>query len=270
MNKIQVAVLAEGHQSPGGMMVFLARLTQRGHAIESMEDLMTMYHKATAVDVAESRVSEEAEQKRAALLQRISGLPHGTITRFTPITVAIVGASRRFLAQARTHQVGMTYVSASLQYSDYSGQAEYVVPYEMLGTEPNELEARRVYLKSCARDMNNYKYFIDVCGMSNDTAGYAAPQGLRNILIMQGNNESWAHFIRMRACNRNTLETQFVALKIWEELLHTVDGEELFSSIGPDCVTGKCREGKFSCGKPMNGSPTEIIDTLFPKLKEVQ
>ena len=267
MNKIQVSVLAEGHQSPGGMMMFLARLTQRGHNVKSMDDLLTMYNKAVETDPAVT--SEEAIAKRESLLKAVSSLPHGTITRFSPITIAIVGASRRFLAQARTHQVGMTYVSASLQYSDYSGQAEYVVPYEMLGTEPNELEARRVYLKSCARDMNNYKYFIDVCGMSNDTAGYAAPQGLRNILIMQGNNESWAHFIRMRACNRNTLETQFVALKIWEELLHTVDGEELFSNVGPDCVTGKCRESKFSCGKPINGSPTEIIETLFPKLREV-
>ena len=198
MNKIQVAVLAEGHQSPGGMMMFLARLTQRGHNVKSMDDLLGMYNKAVDVDPAVS--TEEEIAKREKLLRTVASLPHGTITRFSPITVAIVGASRRFLAQARTHQVGVTYVSASLQYSDYSDQADFVVPYEMLGTEPNELEARRVYLKSCTRDMNNYKYFIEECGMSNDTAGYAAPQGLRNILIMQGNNESWAHFIRMRAC----------------------------------------------------------------------
>lgn len=267
MNKIEVAVLQESSCSPGGMMVFLARLTQRGHAIKSMEDLMTMYHKATAVDVAESRVSEEAGQKRAALLQRISGLPHGTITRFTPITVAIVGASRRFLAQARTHQVGMTYVSASLQYSDYSGQADFVVPYELIGPEPEVAEGRRVYLKSCERCMNNYKWLIEEIGTSNDTAGYAAPQGLRNVLIMQGNNESWAHFIRMRSCNRNTVETQYVALKIWEALLATADGKDLFAHLGPDCVSGCCREGSFSCGAPLGKKgPAEIIKQKFPLL----
>lgn len=267
MDKIQVVVLAEGHQSPGGMMMFLARLTQRGHNIKSMDDLLAMYNKA--VETEPAATNEEAIAKRKKLLKAVAGLPHGTITRFSPITVAIVGASRRFLAQARTHQVGMTYVSASLQYSDYSGQADFTVPYEMLGDELNKKEARRVYLESCKRDMNNYKCLIDKYGMSNDTAGYSAPQGLRNILIMQGNNESWTHFIRMRACNRNTLETQYVALKIWETLLHTVDGMQLFSNVGPDCVTGKCREGKFSCGKPIDGTPTEIIGTLFPKLKEV-
>lgn len=267
MDKIQIAILTEGHQSPGGMMMFLARLTQRGHNIKSMDDLLTMYNKA--VEIEPAATSSEAITKREKLLEAVAGLPHGTITRFTPITVAIVGASRRFLAQARTHQVGMTYVSASLQYSDYSGQADFTVPYEMLGNRTPELEARRVYLKSCTRDMDNYKYLIDECGMSNDTAGYAAPQGLRNILIMQGNNESWTHFIRTRACNRNTLETQYIALRIWEALLNTVDGAQLFSNVGPDCITGKCREGKFSCSEPMSGTPTEIIETLFPKLRKV-
>lgn len=258
MNNIQVAVLHEGHEAPGDMLLFLARLTQRGHQIKTMEDLHTLYEKSVNND-----------EERGKLLKSIAKLPHGTITRFSPITIAIVGASRRFLAQARTHQVGMTYVSASLQYSDYSNQADFVVPYEMLGDAPNELEARRVYLKSCMRDMNNYKYFIDECGMSNDTAGYAAPQGLRNILIMQGNNESWQHFIKARSCNRNTLETQYVALRIWEELLKTADGPELFAWAGPDCAFGKCREGKFNCHKVMRGTPTEHIASLFPKLKGV-
>ena len=256
MNKIQVSVLAEGHQSPGGMMMFLARLTQRGHNVKSMDDLLTMYDKA---------VGAEDTDKRRKLLQTVSSLPHGTITRFTPTTIAIVGASRRFLAQARTHQVGMTYVSASLQYSDYSGEADYVVPYPIIAHEFSK-QLTHEYLESCKASMETYiKLALDT---DNDTAGYAAPQGLRNILIMQGNTESWAHFIRMRACNRNTLETQYVALKIWEELLHTADGEQMFYNIGPDCVTGKCREGKFSCGKPMRGTPTEMIDILFPKIKE--
>lgn len=267
MNKIQVSVLAEGHPSLGGMMMFLARLTQRGHSVKSMDDLLDMYNKAVETDPAVT--SDEDIAKREKLLRTIVSLPHGTITRFSPITIAIVGASRRFLAQARTHQVGMTYVSASLQYSDYSDQADFVVPYEMLGENANEREARRIYLKSCMRSMNNYKFLINDCGMSNDTAGYAAPQGLRNILIIQGNTESWAHFIRKRSCNRNTLETQYVALKIWEELLQTVDGDSMFCNVGPDCLAGKCMEGKFSCGKPMKDTPTELISALFPKVKEV-
>jgi hypothetical protein len=68
---------------------------------------------------------------------------------------------------------------------------------------------------------------------------------------MQANHESWMNFIRARGCSRNTVETQYVTLRIWEELLKTEDGEEMFHFAGPDCMYGMCREGKMCCGKPL-------------------
>jgi len=284
MRNIEVAVLNEAHDCPAGMMMFLAKLTQRGHSIHCMDDLLKLYnesigHHKTAVSVA--------------------NLPHGTIKRFTPITVAIVGASRRFLAQARTHQVGFNYVSASLQYSDYTGKADYVVPYAIIKadyegnrcayefaaeskTSVNEENLdiyTKLYLNSCADSMETYRELAEAT--DNDTAGYAAPQGLRNILIMQANHEAWMHFIRLRGCNRNTVETQYVTMRIWEELLKTSDGDEMLHFAGPDCMYGMCREGKMSCGEPLKkyvdkhkatgvSVPRLIIDDRWPLLKEVQ
>jgi thymidylate synthase (FAD) len=250
LNKIEVSVLNEGHKCPAGMMMFLAKLTQRGHAINSMEDLKNMYE-------------ETMGSHKAA--KRIASLPHGTIKRFSPITIAVVGASRRFLAQARTHHVGIDFVSASLQYSDYSNNAQFVVPYELIEKD-NKLGTSYVqaYLDSCVESMKQYKALVDA-GIDNDTAGYIAPQGLRNILIIQGNHDAWLNFIRLRACHRNTKETQYVTLKIWEALLETADGEEMFAWAGPDCMHGKCREGKMSCGDPIfNEGPTAIINEYFP------
>ena len=197
MDKIEIKVLDES-ETPGGTMMFLAQLTQRGHAISTMDDLLNLYYKC--------RVTKRASPKT---IERIAALPHGTIKRFTPITVAIVGASRRFLAQIRTHQVGLNYVSASLQYSNYSGKGSFVVPYELMG--PDDYIAKDWYLKSCKDSMQTYTRLIKE-GIDNDTAGYAAPQGLRNILIMQGNHEAWMHLIRLRTCKRNTPETAYVKL----------------------------------------------------------
>lgn len=271
MRNIEVAVLNEAHDCPAGMMMFLAKLTQRGHNIHCMDDLMKLYndsigHHKTAVNVA--------------------NLPHGTIKRFTPITVAIVGASRRFLAQARTHQVGFNYVSASLQYSDYSGQADFVVPYALMKADKEYFEKyggaskmySGMYLEQCSKAMSIYSALAEAT--DNDTAGYAAPQGLRNILIMQANHEAWMHFIRLRGCNRNTVETQYVTMRIWEELLKTEDGEDMFHFAGPDCMYGICREGRMSCGEPLKkfvdehnttgvSVPRLIIDDRWPLLKEV-
>ena len=265
MRNIEVAILNEAHDCPAGMMMFLAKLTQRGHNIHCMDDLMKLYndsigHHKTAVNVA--------------------NLPHGTIKRFTPITVAIVGASRRFLAQARTHQVGFNYVSASLQYSDYSGKADFVVPYALIeASKRDNIDYVQEYLHDCSRAMETYNGIARIA--DNDTAGYAAPQGLRNILIMQANHEAWMHFIRLRGCNRNTVETQYVTMRIWEELLKTSDGDEMLHFAGPDCMYGICREGKMSCGEPLKkfvdehkatgvSVPRLIINDRWPLLKEVQ
>ena len=236
MNKIEVKVI-DMHNDPGGMMMFLAKLTQRGHNIKNMDDLLELYVNSAS--------------PKSSTVSAVAQLPHGTIKRFTPITVAIVGASRRFLAQARTNQVGFTYVSASLQYSDYSGEADFVVPYALMEADAKDWTVSRAkgYLDSCKESMDTYKWLARET--DNDTAGYAAPQGLRNILIMQGNHQAWDYFIRLRSCHRNTNETQYVTLRIWEELLKTDYGKEFFKYAGPDCAFGACREGKMCCGNPV-------------------
>lgn len=234
MNKIEVAVL-DTHGDPGQWSAFLARLTQRGHNIKNLKDLDGLFN----------------QPHSSGLVKAIADLPHGTIKRFTPITIAIVGASRRFLAQARTNQVGFTYVSASLQYSDYSNSADFVVPYALMEKDKEDWTVSRVngYLDSCRESMDTYKWLARET--DNDAAGYAAPQGLRNILIMQGNHQAWDYFIRLRGCNRNTVETQYVTMLIWEALLNTPYGEEFFATSGADCMHGACREGKMCCGDPM-------------------
>ena len=264
MNKIEVAVI-DTSGNAGEMMAFLARLTQRGHNIKCMDDLLAL--------------KEQSFSK--ALIGAMADLPHGTIKRFCPITIAIVGASRRFLAQARTHQVGVNYVSASLQYSDYSGEADYVVPYALMekDAEVGNNALKNYYLDKCAEAMSGYQNIAEAT--DNDTAGYAAPQGLRNILIMQGNHQSWDYFIRTRGCNRNTPETQYVTMLIWEALLKTEFGEEFFGKSGADCMPGACREGKMCCGVSMKpfikkakeegvSVPRLIIDTKWPLLKEMK
>lgn len=260
MNKIEVAVI-DTHQDPGGMMMALAKLTQRGHNIHNMQDLKDLFE--TSANPSNKTVG------------RVSQLPHGTIKRFCPITIAIVGASRRFLAQARTNQVGFNYVSASLQYSDYSGQADFVVPYALIeATENSDTDYTSMYLNQCKAAMNVYHIIAE--DTDNDTAGYAAPQGLRNILIMQANHQAWDYFIRLRGCSRNTVETQYVTMLIWEALLQTPYGEEFFGRSGPDCMNSRCREGKMSCGVPLKYStdpevstPRKIINEKWPLLAKV-
>ena len=123
--------------------VFAARLTQRGHEIHSMDDLLMLYEKAYTENT----------------LERIVSLPHPTVQKFAVITVAVVGASRRFLSQITRHQNEVKFMSASLQYSNYEGNAEFVIPYEILTASQ---DVQDMYMKSCQSDMDSYSKKLSV------------------------------------------------------------------------------------------------------------
>ena len=122
MNKIETKILnCSAIQEAEKNMVFTARLTQRGHLIHNMEDLVRLYNTSFTNDT----------------VRNMGSLPHPTIQKFSVITVAVVGASRRFLSQITRHQNEVKFTSASLQYSNYSGEAAFVKPYEILTAPPD-------------------------------------------------------------------------------------------------------------------------------------
>lgn len=252
MRNIEVVLLSNPNNL--NFMPFLARLTQRGHEVHNADDLKALFDKDSSKKLREN----------------LAAMPHGTIKRFNNYTVAVVGASRRFLAQIRTHQ-HMNFVSGSLQYSDWSDTLHpenmFVVPYELLGNDA----LQRYYLDGCVRDFQKYKVIAKEAG--NDAAGYILPNGTRNILIMQANMQEWQYMIGLRTCKRNSPETRYVMYRIWEALYNTTYGEDFFSvkSSGSWCQTLQtCKEGKMTCGQPLSTevTPTGLLKQEFPLLME--
>lgn len=183
MKSIEVAVLnPEVIPSAEKMMVCAARLTQRGHKIKSLDDFMTLYNKSYTEDTVTT----------------MTKLPHPTIQKFGAINVVIVGASRRFLAQITRHQNEVKFMSASLQYSDYSDDAAFAIPYEVMARGEEE-----TYLTSCKLNMANYAEAVKQ-GLNNDAAGYMAPQGLRNVLLISATPYQWKHITADRMSCRLT------------------------------------------------------------------
>ncbi len=229
-------------------MVFAARLTQRGHRIATMEDLLALYEKSFSTDTVEA----------------IGGLPHPTVQKFAVITVAVVGASRRFLAQITRHQNEVKFMSASLQYSNYMGQAGFAVPYEVLAAPDS---VREMYLESCHRGMDCYGKLCSA-GIGHDAAGYATPQGLRNVLLISATPYQWKHIIGQRICRRNTDETRIVLLKIWQELYRLSPSLFSVQLTGAFCQRDKCMEGKMGCKRKLEASlePAEILAADYPAL----
>ena len=234
MKNIKVKVLSckETIKEIEEMGCLAARLTQRGHQIKNIDDLLDL----------KSIYSDD--EKREKLLSNLIKLPHPTLQKLGKINIVIVGASRRFLAQITRHQNEVKFMSASLQYSDYSGVADFVVP---ISIEKMGKEIKEAYLDECKRNADTYQELIQN-GISNDDAGYIMPQSLRNVLIISATPYEFKHMIRQRICKRNSEETKFVMLKVWEALNEA--SPILFSDCMPECYKRKCPEGKMSCGKP--------------------
>ena len=244
MKNIEISILnPEAVKEAEKMMVFCARLTQRGHVIKNMNDIEFLLDKSY----------------KDSTVKAMTMLPHPTIQKFGVINIAVVGASRRFLAQITRHQNEVKFMSASLQYSDYSDEADFCIPYEIMR---DGLEKQ--YLRSCQSAMIDYKAFSAVSG--NDPAGYAAPQGLRNILIISATPFQLKHMISQRICRRNTTETKYVMLKIWEALQELSPIMFDIDTTGAGCQKGKCQEGKLCCGRVLGKKrgPKEILAEDFP------
>lgn len=263
MDKIEVSILnPDALMDSEHMMVFAARLTQRGQDIKCMGDLIELYTRAYTLDT----------------VHNMSRLPHPTIQKFGLINIAIVGASRRFLAQITRHQNEVKFMSGSLQYSDYSDGAQFVVPYEVIKYDHDMPQfgavvdgkykgwAEQQYMNSCLQSLDDYRKACEYVG--HDAAGYMMPQGMRNILLMSVQPYELKHIIQQRCCNRNSLETQYVMLLIWEKL----KDYPMFKDIHIPCQWHACPEGKMSCGKvyPSTYGPTDIINERFPLIHERQ
>lgn len=264
MDKIEVAIYDPGTYKSRDLMVGAARLTQRAEKITDMSDLRHLLSKSVKPET----------------VKNMSMLPHNNIRCFGTITLLIVGASRRFLAQITRRRIGVTFCSGSLQYSDYSNKGEFVVPYEIMEKDFErygnaELEQgyyTRNYLKTCNQAMAEYKAMVDL-GLDNDTAGYVAPQALRNILIVDATPQAWIEMIKQRICRRNTAETRYVLLRCWEQL-YSLDPIMFSPEVClPDCVWGRCPEGHMCCGHKYLEAhrtrkdvciPSEIIAEDFP------
>lgn len=244
MNHIQVAVLNPGAvKDAEKTLVAAARLTQRGHKIKSLDDFIALYN---------NPYSEE-------LVRLFCDLPHPTLQKFGTITIAIVGASRRFLAQITRHQNEVKFMSASLQYSDMTGRDDFVVPYSMLP----DAERCQAYTASCREQLARYEEMVREHPGSHDDAAYLLPQGMRNTLLISATPYQWKHMIKQRICRRNSPETRYVMLLCWEALYQL--SPAMFSVKLP-CQARGCDEGKMSCKNPVGKEvgPTELIEQDFP------
>ena len=236
MQNIKVKILKHNLD---GTPLFLAKMTQRGHEITSMDDLAKLYE-----DNIDKQPSENFLK-----------LPHSTIFRMCEMTIAIYGLSTKAVSQLRTHATRLTFMSTSTQYSEFTGlEMPYVIPEGLTEKQKEKwTKALKAIHKSYAE---MYELTAD-----KDKAGYLLPQSLRKCLVIHGNFPAWQYMLSLRMCNRNTREVQYICEQIYEAIKNEC-GENWAKMCLPPCVNGACKEGKFSCGKKYKVKEVEDEDKV--------
>ena len=127
---------------------------------------------------------------------------------------------------------------------DALARGNYVLP-ETVAAIP---EARAAY-EAAFREQADFARDMVARGLQAEDAAYCALSGHTADMLFSMNARELLHFFKLRTCERAQWEIRAVALQMLRQL-RACEGE-LFDGYGPSClVTGRCPEGRLSCGRP--------------------
>jgi thymidylate synthase (FAD) len=213
----------------------------------------------------ESLMEDLTPEKSAKFLNMLSNLGHASPTEHASFTFAIEGVSRALLAQITRHRIA----SYSVQSQRYVrlDDFKYVVPPEV-EADP---ESKARFLKAMEEEAAHYlalaesltaKHEAELLaqGLSekeahskaekqaNEDARFVLPNACETKMVVTMNARSLNNFFSIRCCNRAQWEIRALAEEMYR-LVYAV-APNLFAKSGPSCVaTGRCPEGRMSCGK---------------------
>lgn len=131
-------------------------------------------------------------------------------------------------------------------------EGNYVLP-ERISANP---EALRLYC-SAFEAQTVAAARAQKLGADESQLSYFAMAGHTTSILITMNARELLHFAKLRCCARAQWEIRGIA-RAMIELLNETDAQPIFCGYGPTCaVTGRCPEGKMSCGHPVrieNGS----------------
>jgi len=178
---------------------------------------------------------------------------HHSIFEHPSMTVLVEGVSRSFTHQLVRHRL------ASYSQQSQHWCVETPTACELLGVSDEPLVKkvqRERYYAALEASKEAYDELVTL-GVPTHEARQVLPNGWETKIVATMNMRSWMHFIKLRACKRNCPEITRVALCVRGLFTDWLGGcregfvAEFMNHVGPPCLlTGRCPEGKASCGAP--------------------
>lgn len=197
-----------------------------------------------------------SDDDAAEFIDRLMSLGHESPIEHVTFTFGIEGISRATSHQLVRHRIA-SYSQKSQRYVN-EAQFEYVTP-EAIEEDP---VTEAVYDETMMFIQERYDAIREVLisryvkrGMdkkdaekkANEDARMVLPNACCTSIIVTMNVRSLFNFFKHRCCNRAQWEIREMADEMYK-LCYAV-APNIFKYAGPGCVTGRCTEGKMSCGK---------------------
>ena len=204
------------------------------------------------------------DEKAASFVEMLSEIGHESPIEHASFTFGIEGVSRALLAQITRHRIA----SFSVQSQRYVAENdfEFVTP-PCIAAEP---EAMALFMEAMEKDKEYYEKITAVFKAKHkaaflaegkdekaadraaekkaiEDARFVLPNACDTKMVVTMNARSLHNFFRHRCCNRAQWEIHAVAdemLRLCREV-----APHLFAYAGPSCLSGRCPEGKMSCGR---------------------
>ena len=203
------------------------------------------YSPATLEDLAEGI----AEKDQTKYLTKLTDMGHLSPIEHASFTFGIEGVSRTLLAQITRHRIASFSVQ-SQRYVALGGEDagfDYIVPPAIQALGEEEVAEYHRQMETMDKWYQEWRVKLGGGKASNEDARFVLPNAAATRIVMTMNARELIHFLSLRCCNRAQWEIREVAWKMLE--LAYSAAPSLFSNAGPSCLSGKCPEGKMTCGK---------------------
>jgi len=188
------------------------------------------------------------EKDQKDFIKKLAEVGHESPLEHASFTFGIEGISRACSHQLVRHRL-CSFSQQSQRYCSFENDAsfDYVIPPTIdlnEGTFELAMEGLKNDYQDLCRSMRSKG--VPEADIAQD-ARFILPNAAATRIIMTANARELRHIFNVRCCGRAQWEIRHVAWAMWKLCVQAAPS--LFAGSGPNCVvTGKCPEGKRSCG----------------------
>ncbi|MDO5095486.1 MAG: FAD-dependent thymidylate synthase [Peptostreptococcaceae bacterium] len=204
-----------------------------------------------------NNLSDEQVDK---FLNMLVSIGHESPIEHASFTFAIEGISRACSHQLVRHRIA-SYSQQSQRYVRLD-KMEYIIPPSIEAIP----SAKEKYIRAMEQSQKDYSDLVDLLMEAGRTekeaiedARYVFPNACETKIVVTMNARTLLNFFAKRCCERAQWEIKELAYEMLRECKKVAP--ILFRKAGPSCYTGKCKEGKMTCGRP--DIPKKRIESLI-------